>query len=107
MNYKLAKQLRDAGWKSLQEIDDYSLKYEASQITLSELIDACGHDFKRLIKDEEELGYEGVTWIACGYGKDGDSTKPHLEGHGKAKEEAVTKLWLKLNKSNIDKRQNL
>ncbi len=49
MNYKLAEKLKEAGWKSLQEVDDYSLEYEANEILLEELIKKCG-DFGGTIK---------------------------------------------------------
>ena len=114
MNYKLAKQLREAGtdqhfdtkkgrryWMYDKSDDDYVQIVHDGNIdnalddeqlfytpSLSELIDACGDEFYSLIKNEK-------IWIVKG--------KEDLSGfrdvfNDKTPEEAVAKLYLKLNK---------
>lgn len=99
MDYGLAKQLKDAGFPQTGEgrffVEGYSvpqilINFEDELIlsyspTLSELIEACGSNFNALsqIRDDHDL-----TWIATCH----ESTIS-----GKTPEEAVAKLWLKLN----------
>jgi len=104
MNYKLAKQLKDAGFpqkanknsgiyldrntvvKPIMKPSDLMPKEYTVIPILEELIDACGDEFFKLINLNGEEGW-------------------HAEAHnfkggkiGKTKKEAVAKLWLKLNK---------
>jgi len=95
INYKLAKQLKDAGfpqWNSQKKGDRFckGTKKECYIPTLSELIEACGEEFLRLLKlnngewtCENRFGEVGIGDIIV---------------WGKSPEEAVAKLWLKLNK---------
>ena len=100
MNYKLAKQLKDAGFpQEKKKLDggDYISDpkcmgdCEPSCIayipTLSELIKACGNGF-------ENLSSIRGSWFA---NYDGWRVKI-IDVKGKTPEEAVAKLWLKLNK---------
>jgi hypothetical protein len=93
MNYELAKQLKDAGFPfkyvGISNVPkdngvvfiDRQEAYEYP--TLSELIEACGEDFRCLIKD----GKDG--WCVQG---------DNFQWKDKTPEEAVAKLWLELNK---------
>ena len=124
MNYELAKQLKDAGFpqfgngfalipdnipvgdgtpEEIEEdgtmtvIDWQNYIYNTSlhseemmyQPTLSELIEACGDEFGELQRDKDAVG--DVIFIAIHR-----SIKDMAE-YGKTPEEAVAKLWLKLN----------
>ena len=96
-SYELAKTLKDAGF--VQENGDGKFLWPSEAVldscgkcadevylpTLSELIEACGDDFKKLIKDSS-------PWRA-----DGWNGKEIFEGHGSTPEEAVANLWLALN----------
>ena len=109
MEYELAKELRDAGfkgsggwikrdkdgeWKPYNncEMDrltfstDAGHDYETSVPTLSELIKACGKGFQEL-----KRGYKHF-W-AWGY-----INNEYKSFKGKTPEEAVARLWLALNK---------
>ncbi len=117
MNYKLAKQLKDAGFPMPKhDIDiedntlchrecDWATKWGATSFcepNLSELIDACGDEFDNLYRGDNN---KNVFWIAdsvyiedkkrCSECKmfKGES----FSGKGKTDKEAVAKLWLKLN----------
>ena len=110
MNYELAKELKDAGFKQgdMFVLDDGNYVrhldskgcycprcagwYEDTPPTLptlSELIDACGDEFEELIK-----GYDLDKWIGRVLQNDGE----HLRLYGKTPEEAVAKLYLALTK---------
>ena len=112
MNYKLAKQLKDAGFpqgRPLHHLPYLSgkIKEERAEMfkrfyvpTLSELIEACGETSK-------DKNY--VTFFALEFQEDnlwhsGYNLPIPYEGNylcydisGKTPEEAVAKLWLKLN----------
>ncbi len=94
MTYKLAKKLKDAGYKmeesdrsgighipNLQAI--YPQKAFWTGVSLCELIESCGAIFMSL----ELRGYD---WYAKAY--------PKIETSGSTPEEAVANLWLELNK---------
>jgi len=88
MNYKLAKQLKDAGFP--QNIKEDEIRWtkgfeNIKNPTLSELIEECGKEFKSL-----ERAKRSRTWWAFGFGA--------INVNAKTPEEAVAKLWLKLNK---------
>ena len=114
MNYKLAKQLKDAGfpqnkcleiwfshkgknprrtyWEILFNKDETPLRHPWHKDTefcviptLSELIEAC----LKLVPDLFKLEFRNKQWIA--------DTNWKIE-NGNTPEEAVAKLWLKLNK---------
>ena len=101
MNYELAKQLKEAGfpqeenegkilcphrgWSCNKGCKEKDWIYHP---TLSELIEACGDEF---IKLEKHVEWEAEAYITDKEGK-------HIaELYGKSPEEAVAKLWLKLN----------
>ncbi len=93
MNYKLAKELKDAGFKFTEHDDDQlneingGLGYYA---TLEELINACGDEFEALIK--QSGGWNATNFQANG----GRKIKI---GSGKTPTESIAKLWLKLNEA--------
>ena len=109
MNYKLAKQLKDAGFP--QETTRYYLEdeFENGEIgfskgewnnariaypTLSELTEACRDKFRNLSYTEVKGGER--LWFASGeYIKDEEYYQ--TAGYN-TPEEAVAKLWLELNK---------
>lgn len=107
MNYELAKELHDLGFRKDHELDDKTASYCLNcpfvesytttephdgftlmcYPTLSELIEACGDCGFALIQ-------AGKEWRAySGYADDDYS----FDGQGKTPEEAVAKLWLILN----------
>jgi len=86
MNYELAKQLKDAGFPKLDLVFVKDLKHFIP--SLSELIDACGDKFHWLNKMKSQ--YDEDVWNAMALSKE--------FGRGKTPEEAVAKLWIKLNK---------
>ncbi len=88
MTYELCKKLKDAGWKSFEGVDDFSLEYQDSIISLSELIEACGGKNMRLMADN--LG----NWSATSF--------IHAKnGEGEIPEEAVVYLFIELNKKKL------
>ena len=96
MTYELAKQLKDAGFPGSNSWFDNDGKYftqgaDLVQITLSELIEACG---LRFISLRQFVAY----WSAVGGRVDVRNSKAHWIGQGQTPEEAVAKLWLELNK---------
>jgi hypothetical protein len=108
MNYALAKQLKDAGFRqnvtgdgnfsmpdgSFQHPMDAAKKYPQSCYvpTLSELIEACGKDFAFLAKADD-----GIEWkaTAASFGRVGEMI---ISASGSTPEEAVAKLWLALQR---------
>lgn len=122
MNYELIESLKDAGFPlqsaSLEDSKDSKRKsqifyYGKDEIgrqgsclfpTLSELIEACGEDFMMVSpttnftkSEETEVGnilvpHHKDKWMAVTLKEVG------IDAQGKTPEEAVAKLWLKLNK---------
>ena len=88
MNYKLAKQLKDAGFEYSKAASDQEFEEGIIIVpTLSELIEACGGEQKALLclfVDGEE------RWS---YSVDGKSGKV-----GKTPKEAVANLYIELSK---------
>jgi len=91
INYQLAKQLKDAGYS--QEMGEgvmvspviFDKKKCVYKPTLSELIDACGEEFVALIAPTViEKRWSAVRLL-------------RTDLFGKTPEEAVAKLWIKLN----------
>lgn len=108
INYKLAKQLKETGFPQIGEgkskpfpkpikVDFYNrgkgkatfrgftTKKQVYYPTLSELIEACGNEFVSL---EKEYWGNVIMYKATGYDELSDADK--------SPEEAVAKLWLKL-----------
>lgn len=94
MNYKLAKELKDAGFPMKLAlpnsesvwggVDTNGTYYQ--YLTLSEFIQACGEKFHCLVyTSDKKFWSAGTTNVV----KDWQN--------GKSPEEAVAKLWLKLN----------
>jgi hypothetical protein len=102
MNYDLAKELKDAGFLQrgdgsyvFPEIDtgetNKTLRRYAP--TLSELIEACGDEFDRLERDTDGTKEYPKVYF-CAYAVSRDSGQ-----FGSTPEEALTRLWLALNKT--------
>jgi len=103
MKYELAKQLKDAGfpqedWLEGHYVPEQRLAGSVStspemttvyKPTLSELIEACGDRFSLLERAEDLFG-DGYLYQA--------EYQHSVFGHGKTPEEAVAKLWIKLQK---------
>ena len=108
MNYKLAKQLKDAGltqpyyyrankaWYDEDgDFNDYGYDERDTYIPkLEELIDACGSHFSNLI-----YGYLSGTFRAYGFSDltEGIDDEVCIDWC-KTPTEAVARLWLELNK---------
>ena len=121
MEYKLAKELKDAGFPVGYSHDEGighvpnldAREYEKSYFTgvsLSELIEACGDGFGSIehFREKRFTGFreEGAQWLAekryeevvcekCT--KKSINNYPRVVGHGDTPEEAVARLWLALN----------
>jgi len=91
MNYKLAKQLKDAGFPKKYCKNFYATNNKGEEVlipSLSELIEACGDRFFWLTK---VIIKEGIFWQV-------GALNGNLGGIEKTPEEAVAKFWLKLTK---------
>lgn len=93
MDYKLAKQLKDAGFpqnRVIKNMHKPAITDGKGDIclnpTLSELIEACREDFSELINKKE--GWEARRWGCC-YSK-----RNWITEIGNTPEEAVAKLYL-------------
>lgn len=94
MNYELAKELKDAGFKYKTITHDENKR---KLPTLSELIEACGDGLHSIRRGQ----WKGRgNWMASRDDVDevGNSFPVEPVGTGKTPEEAVAKLWLALNK---------
>ena len=98
MKYELAKQLKEAGFpqhlalkefpklkKAMKLMDEMSGEVEPYIPTLSELIEACGEEFGMVARADNQ------TFIARNW-------FDKIQVEGKTPEEAVAKLYIKLNK---------
>ena len=104
MNYELVKKLKDAGFprKDWHACGSCGEGYGGGkdeitgEITLSELIKACGKDFTQIFHcQEDECQGE---WVA--YSRPNDKRHEWLNGHGvETPEEAVANLWLALKEN--------
>lgn len=92
MDYDLVKKLKDAGFPFNWKNDDISpdCNYPHKDVTLSELIEACGVQIYLDGIGEDWSAYDKMAY--CCYGGDYNNI-----GTGKTPEEAVAKLWLELN----------
>ncbi len=110
MKYELAKELKDAGfpqWRDNENCDDSWLccihrpkdeERDESAVfipTLSELIEACVPQFRRL--ELQAVHIENEVWYA-GAGSWSDAFGYEFAGRGSTASEAVARLWLALNK---------
>ncbi len=103
MNYELAKELKEAGFRSqsLVMICPHGMTDDVTEIleeckyskvplpSLSELIEACRGSFGALM-----VGPGLGLWTAKGNG---------IEIHSKTPEEAIARLWLVLNQNQVIK----
>ncbi len=104
MDYKLAKELKEAGFPFPWEDGDGGKFIEHP--TLSELIEACGEEFDCLERNTNLMATsEGVVaWAATGSPIVQECPECKLDVFqdritmGKTPEEAVARLWLKLQK---------
>lgn len=87
MDYALAKQLKDAGFPHTWDRWG-AFKLGVGYPTLSELIEACGDDFRALIYGES-ADFPGKKWCAQATNAQMCFDTP---------ETAVANLWLALNK---------
>lgn len=104
ITYELAKQLKDAGFPQRTEhyIDPDNTIFPLFCPTLSELIEACGEDFRWLKRNRHD---KERVFMAQG--------RPHPVGNkepkcwGKFPEEAVARLYLALHKNgNTETKEN-
>ncbi|HDY66256.1 MAG TPA: hypothetical protein ENH85_00540 [Candidatus Scalindua sp.] len=111
MNYKLAKQLKEAGFPQVshppippyQDYLDQDVNAKSGLVSnpiLSELIEACGDNFNILSKARWKCGKTG--WIATKFESEEEMisrkiTRDNSE-FGKSPEEAVARLYLRLKK---------
>lgn len=94
MTYELAKQLKDAGFQQIIPGDnrphggiwERGLEGEAMIPTLSELIDACGADFKSLRLDRGGWIADASAWLRLS------------SITGSTAEQVMAELWLAINK---------
>lgn len=113
MNYRLAKQLKEAGFPQKPPFELWCItcekwrdigclqsdlasfdKHEREAVkipTLSELIEACGEDFYALFHDQ-------MKWEAWKNKIDGSL---HRASEADTPEEAVALLWLEINKEEV------
>ena len=113
MNYELALKLKDAGFpqdlgndnigRFMDRSGEYK-KFGTRNPTLSELIEACGDEFKVLYLKEtawDSKKGEVVKIHQWQAGKeiywDYEEVDSYHRGVGSTREEAVANLWLKLN----------
>lgn len=100
ISYKLAKELKDARfpyeeWNhNLCGYGDKCPKYH--QPGLSQLIEACGDDFGGLMK-------QGSSWYAIDFYN--LENKKEIGTIGSTPKEAVSRVWLTLNKKQKSKKQ--
>lgn len=100
MNYELVKQLKDAGfpqdWSRFEDHDpellikNWDMYSKGYSPTLSELIEACGDEFKGILRNVVP-GIIGERWIVS-------NMDENLFTTSSTPEEAVAKLWLVINK---------
>ena len=105
MDYELAKELKDAGFRfSERDEDEYGDFYKDEDDgvfyhypTLSELIEACGEDLSAMlfIDNKWVVGRQGMPFSYL--------SEQHTQAKGATLEEAVSKLWLTLNKVDTNK----
>jgi len=100
MNYELARELQDAGWGRGK--DDYCPpSLMCCEITLEELIEACGDDILGLNRTHDDSG-EPNGWVAdththaCDCGKDNCFGFNWEHESGATPTVAVARLWLAL-----------
>lgn len=106
MNYELAKQLKEAGFPQTGQLVTHWEKPNGGITefidgpicfpTLSELIEACDGRMEELSsmshsRERPKWGAHSYICEECGWNR-------MESGYGSTPEEAVAKLWLKLNK---------
>jgi hypothetical protein len=90
ISYQLAKKLKDAGFpQSELALAQQKAGYDyVSMPALSDLLAACGEDFRALSREPD-------CWLACGYvSEDGEWRNMHA---GDSPEEALARLWLSIH----------
>lgn len=92
MEYELAKELKDAGYKmdyNLDGFSDFDKRTADIALDLSELIEACLDLIPDKFLDITSRDYRPEQWVATSSWKITSGNTP---------EEAVARLWLALNK---------
>jgi hypothetical protein len=102
ITFELAKKLQEAGFpqyhKEIYNPIDCKNGFCVTIATLSELIEACIKDFK---EEEFRISFDGEKWEAGFAFWDIDSQMDSFSSYeGSTPEEAVSLLWLGLNKKN-------
>jgi len=91
ISYKLAKQLKEAGFPQKKPLFyDYTRKEKYKIPTLSELIEACGNKFGSLTRFKN-IKTGKAFWVA-------NDLMEQVGENSNSPEEAVAKLWLELKK---------
>lgn len=90
LSYELCKELKEAGFSQNPTPLFVDRNWVRTEITLSELIDACGDGIDEIFRIYQKG--ERLWRAQCGV-----SEEPKFSGQGKTLEEAVARLWLKLN----------
>jgi len=104
INYELAKQLKDAGFKDERFwLSDRNPEEPLPIPTLSELIEACGEGFDVLSRDTSE-GKDKVVWLCNNYYDPELIMSDYAWIEGSTPEEAVARLWLELNAKTITRK---
>lgn len=109
MDYKLAKELKDAGFPQgkppatvrYDHAPDNLIYYQGEWVlipTLSELIAACGEEFGNLGRYKWPSGDSRSDWLATQQ-YEAKNLGKNEKGEGSTPEEAVAKLWLSLRKN--------
>lgn len=106
MDYELAKQLKDAGFKQTHsEIKIYIQKDKDSEQcmipTLPELIEACGERFRYLVRHTDFNRIQEERWQAKPNRH--KVPKSFKSQRGKTPEIAVARLWLAIHSLDVDK----
>jgi hypothetical protein len=98
MNYELALELKNEGFNftgDAKSLSDGNGNYTENP-TLSELIEACPKIYKEHNTEYFlDIGWNGSEW-SVNYSW--DESYASISGSGSTPEEALSKLWLELNK---------
>jgi len=100
ISYKLAKQLKNAGFPMKDDGTLEGKKYIPLDISLEELIKACGDGFNVLMRIPQVKGLQKPEWEVIGEVK----YTGELTFIGRTPEIAVAKLWLKINSKVVNKK---
>jgi hypothetical protein len=108
IDYKLAKQLREAGFfqggagRWVTDPDLIVARDRTYVPTLSDLIEACGKQFWSVTR-LQHVDTDGQRWLARDATIDFNGNTPAFQISGKSPEEAVARLWLVLQRRAVQK----